>query len=311
MTHPLRWELLGAAVGAGMASGREAASFFGRYGPWGFAAIPLSCAVMAALAPTPVPDSWQGRWPERLLHAMTALLLTATAGAMLCASGETAALLLPGRTHLPAMALTLLTAWLLARRTVRGLTAVSRGLLAVLMALVLAGLTAPPLRAAAAFTSPVTAPLRAAAYGGFNAAMMAPLLLESPASLAEKRREARRACAMVAAFLLAAQALLTRHPALMAEPLPFLRMTAVLGPWGLLLSAASLYLASLSTLTACLTALRGPLALPGILLCAACGFTGAVDVLYPLLGGGCLLLLTAAKFTNYWRNTFHSRRDML
>lgn len=311
MNHALRWELLGAAIGAGMASGREAASFFGRYGNWGFLAIPLACAVMAALAPTPIPDGWQGRWPARCLRILQSLLLTATAGAMLCASGETAALLLPGRVNIPAMALTLLISWLLARRTVRGLTAISRGLLAVLTALVLAGLTAPPLRAAAAFTSPVTAPLRAAAYGGFNAALMAPLLLESPASPQEKRREARRACAMVAAFLLAAQALLLRHPALMGEPLPFLRMTASLGRWGLLLSAAGLYLASLSTLTACLTALRSPLALAGILLCASLGFTGAVDVLYPLLGGGCLLLLTAAKFTNYWRNTFHSRRDML
>ena len=218
MSHALRWELLGAAVGAGMASGREAASFFGRYGGWGFAAIPLACAVMAALAPAEFPPDWQARWPGRLRRALSALLLTATGGAMLCAAGETATRALPG-SYPVALAATLVLSLLLARRTPDGLSRLSRLLTASLAAVLLLGLTAP------------------------------------------------------------------------------------------LVAAVRLYLASLSTLTACLRCL--PRSLPGIVLCALLGFTGAVEVLFPLLGGGCFLLLAVAKFTNSRRKAFQSRRDML
>jgi len=51
--------------------------------------------------------------------------------------------------------------------------------------------------------------------------------------------------------------------------------------------------------------------LNGMGLAAMLGFSGVVEVLYPVLGGGCLALLAAAKFTNYNRNAFHSRGDML
>lgn len=311
MKHALRWELVGAAVGAGMASGREAASFFGRYGRWGFAAIPLACAVMAALAPADFPPAWQKRWPDRLRRLLQALLLMATGGAMLCAAGETASLALPGA-YPYAMAATLALALLLARKTRKGLALLSRVLLAVLALLVVTGLLMPPMRAAP--VAPTTRNglfLRSLAYGGFNAALMAPVLALTEQTPTQKRCETRYACGGIALFLVAAQLLLMRHPALLWEPLPFVRLTARFGGPAHLLSAASLYLASLSTLTACFRCLRTRLILPGILLCALLGFTGAVDVLYPLLGGGCFLLLAAAKFTNCWRKTFHSRRNML
>lgn len=307
MKHALRWELLGAAVGAGMASGREAASFFGRYGRWGFAAIPLACAVMAALAPAEFPPDWQARWPGRLRRALSALLLTATGGAMLCAAGETAARVLPG-SYPAALAGTLMLSLLLARRTPDGLSRLSRLLTASLAAVLLLGLTAPPLRAAPVAPADMRGCLlRPLAYGGFNAALLAPVLASSDAP--RKARETRIACTMAALFLLGSQLLLTRHPALMAEPLPFLRMADHIGGPAPLVAAVSLYLASLSTLTACLRCL--PRSLPGIALCALLGFTGAVEVLYPLLGGGCFLLLVMAKFTNSRRKAFQSRRDML
>ena len=124
------WELFGAAVGAGLASGREIASFFGRYGAWGYAGIVVSAAVMALLAGARLPSAWRGRWPERLWRTLQSLLLLVTGGAMLAGAGELAAAL-PGRWARPsAMAVTLLTAWLLAYRTQCGLAWVSRVLMA-------------------------------------------------------------------------------------------------------------------------------------------------------------------------------------
>ncbi|MBR3763152.1 MAG: hypothetical protein IKK57_01200, partial [Clostridia bacterium] len=68
--HRLSWELLGAAVGAGLASGREIASFFGQYGMAGVAGAGLSVIVMYLLADASLPLSWLGRWPERLWRAL-------------------------------------------------------------------------------------------------------------------------------------------------------------------------------------------------------------------------------------------------
>ena len=65
----LAWELVGAVVGAGLASGREIASFFTQYGGWGMLGVVLSVGVLVSLADVTLPSSWRGRWPERLwLH---------------------------------------------------------------------------------------------------------------------------------------------------------------------------------------------------------------------------------------------------
>ena len=90
----LAWELVGAVVGAGMASGREIASFFTQYGGWGMVGILLSVGVLVWLSDVRHPAPWHGRWPERLWQLLQTLLLIATGGAMLSGSGEVAALTL-------------------------------------------------------------------------------------------------------------------------------------------------------------------------------------------------------------------------
>ncbi len=311
----LTWELVGAVIGAGLASGREIASFFSRYSLWSYMGIILAVLVMVFLADTQIPQSWRKRWPAALWSALLTLLLIATGGAMLSGSGEIAALTLPFHgAYWIGMAATLLLSWFLAHRTVSGLAWVSRMLLGVLALLIILGLTVPPMQAA--LLQPVSIPevlLRGMTYGGFNAALQVPIVaLAVRCSRKQKRRAAIYAGLLILCLLLLGNTVLLRHPALQGEAMPFIRMLTNFGKFGYYLGSACLYLAILSTLTACLRGLgRRPVFSAGIILVALLGFTGVVEIAYPLLGSGCFLLLVAAKFTNSAPGSFISPRDML
>lgn len=295
----LPWELLGAVVGAGLASGREVASFFGRYGAWGFAGVALAAGTLFLLGGTALPAAWRGRWPERLWRTLLTLLLIATGGAMLAGAGEVAALTLPLHgAYWLGMAGTLALSWMLARRTATGLMWVSRAMLAVLAILIGLGLTLPPMQAVALTEASVPAALlRGVTYGGFNAALMHPVMAGAAVlPQKERRRGLLLACGMAAALLTAGSAVFLRHPALMGEALPFIRLMARLGQAGHWLGAAALYLAILSTLTVCIRSTGGGwLPLAGIVLTAMLGFSGVVDAAYPLLGGACAAMLAAMR----------------
>ncbi|MBR3764865.1 MAG: hypothetical protein IKK57_10005 [Clostridia bacterium] len=289
----LTWELLGAATGAGLASGREVAAFFGDSGAWGYAGLALAALTVAWLAGARLPEAWQGRWPERLWRGLNALLLTAVGGAMLAGAGEMTASLLPspwGR--LTGMGATLLLSWLLARRTASGLAWVSRMLLAGMTALLLWALMLPPMQATLPEASLPAGLLRGVTYGGFNAALLQPLLVSRPQALC--RTSLRRAAVLLAMLLALGQATLLHHPAAMAYPMPFLYLASSLGEAASCLAWSCLYLAILSTLSACMKSLGG-WGIPGVCGAAALGFTGVVDAAYPVLGGGCALMLAAMR----------------
>lgn len=311
----LIWELVGAVVGAGLASGREIASFFSKYGGWSFVGIGTAVCVMICLADTELPLSWRGRWPHLLWRTLLALLLIATGGAMLSGAGEVAAMTVPivGASGW-GMAGTLFLAWLLSSRTISGLAWVSRLLMVVLAVLIVLGLRLPPMKAAAVERVNIPeAIFRAAAYGGFNAALQMPLLQQrEDLSVVKKRHAVMGAGGVTVLLLLLGNGVLLRHPALLGKPMPFISMVSHLGKPGFWLGAACLYLAILSTLTACMRGLGRKLyPLFAIGLIAMLGFTGVVEVAYPLLGGGCFLMLAAAKFRNCFANPFHSRHDMV
>lgn len=309
----LTWELLGAAVGAGLASGREIASFFGRYGEWGFAGIAASVMTICLLTDAQTPANWHGRWPERLWRLLSAMLLTATGGAMLAGAGEIAGAYGPWLRH-AAMAVTLAVAWLLARKTEAGLAWVSRLLLAGMAVMLLTGALLPPVRSAGAAGEGGAAALaRGLTYGGFNAAIMQPLLAAGAAPGKRSRRAVAAAGCLLGGLLSAGLAVLLRHRGMMETAMPFLHVAGLAGPFGRFLSEACLYLAILSTLTACLRSLH-PAWLAGIVMAALLGFSGVVDAAYPVLGAGCMTMLAAMKaanFRNSSRRTFHSRRGVL
>lgn len=308
------WELVGAVVGAGLASGQEIASFFARYGKWGYAGIILAVGMLFFFADVHIPSVWQTRWPGKLWNTLLTLLLVATGGAMLSGAGEVAALTLPIHgAYWVGLLATLLFAWFLACRTLSGLARVSRLLLVGLALLIGIAFTLPPMKAVSIEqTSPVQALLRGVTYGGFNAALQWPIIQGMPAIAGQSRRSVRIAGLMILVLLIMGNALLLRHAALLGESMPFLRLMSGMGKPGYYFGALSLYLAILSTLTACLRGLHGSaLSLAGILLVSLLGFTGVVEVTYPLLGGGCFVMLVAAKLTNYSAKAFLSRKDML
>ena len=317
----LVWELLGAAVGAGLASGREIAAFFTESGRWSWAGIVLATALLAVLLPSRLPDGWRGRWPDLLWRLQLTLLLIVTGGAMLAGAGEVAALILPVHgAYWLGLCGTLGLGWFLAHCTRSGLAWVSRLLLAGMCVLLAAGFFLPPMRAVhLTQRAPLEALLRGLAYGGFNAALMCPVMAASGPEEPSCRSARWAACLGFGLLLAAGNAVLLRHGALLTEPLPFVKLASGLGGAGYLLCASCLYLAVLSTLTACLRALgRGLLPVGGLLLAAMLGFSGVIDAAYPVLGVLCTAVLAimrigsaASNFRNSARKAFHSPRDML
>lgn len=302
------WAMIGAVVGAGFASGREIASFFSSYGPWGIVGIVAAVVVIAFMALRIMQASEESAagsrcWFSRLRTGLFAALLTVTGGTMLAAAGEVASLLLPvhGASILGTMCTMALGYWL-AIREIRGLARVSQVLTACLVGVILSGWWIAPV-SAVVVTAPVGLAqvpetlLRGLCYGGLNMALAVPVLEEVSRTLSatQRKRCVIIACSVLGMLLLAGHAVLLRHPALISEALPFLRLTEALGLWGYGLSALSLYLAMLTTLTSCLRGLRAMLR-PGwcVLLplgVVPLGFSQAVEWLYPLLGAGCFLLL--------------------
>ncbi len=303
--HPSRrdgasaaWELVGAMTGAGLASGREVAAFFAQYGPWSRCGVLLAVLTMVYLAGAKLPRAWQGQLPARLWRSMQGCLLIATGGVMLAGAGEVALLALPlCGARLIGMAGTLGAALLLARRTETGLAFVSRILLAVLGAMVLLGLTHPPMRAAQLTEVSIPAALlRGMAYGGFNAALLVPVLAQHKLTPKGKRRSLLVLGLLAGAMLLLCNEVLLRHPALLHEPMPFIRLAGLYGRWGYGLGVTVMWLAILSTLTAAVRGLGGGVwPILGVALTAMLGFSGAVEFLYPLLGAGCMVMLLAMR----------------
>lgn len=311
--------MAGAVIGAGFASGREVAAFFSRFGAWSWVAVLAAVAALGGVSlgvmrSPGVPEPWRNRWPGRLWRGMFAALMAVAGGAMLAGAGEIAALTLPFHgAYWAGLAGTLLLAWTLAGREMAGMARLSRALticLVVLMALGLRRL--PEMRGVWVEDASVEkllpeSLLRGVCYGGFNAALACPVLDELACGMdaRARRRCVGKGCAIVGGLLSLGNAVLTRHPALLGETLPFVRLMHCLGRGGAALGSAALYLAILTTLTACLRGLRSVAASRWTLLLpvgvALLGFTGAVDGLYPLLGGACFLMLTAKTIYGFGR----------
>ena len=310
----LTWELVGAVVGAGLASGREVASFFTRHGRWSTLGILVAGITLISLAKTRIPAAWKRRWPEQLWRILLSLLLIATGGAMLSGAGEVAALTLPIHgAYWIGMAGTLVLAWRLADRTSVGLAWVSRILLCVLAVMIIMGFrqTAAPV-----IVIPGSSLMKSVAggfaYGGFNAALQVSILAENEKHKGGQRKHILFSGLLIMTLLLLGNTVLLRQPTLISEAMPFVSLMRSCGKLGYYLGAMSLFLAILSTLTACLRGLARKLqAVIGVIAVAMLGFHGVVEKAYPLLGGACMLMLVVAKLTNYFSGPFISRQDMI
>lgn len=297
----LTWELVGAVIGAGLASGREIASFFSRYGVWGYGGIAIAVTVMIWLSSSSSKACSQSKLFVNIRSVLLFLLVISTGGAMLSASGELAMLMLPthGARQI-GMSFTFIIAWVLAYRSKNGLARVSCVLMIVLTAVLSRGLLQKPEQyGVIQQTNAAAALLHGAAYGGFNAALQIPLLVSTNSSDKTVRKSIIRAGLLIGMLLTIGHTVLLKHPALISESMPFIHLTGFLGKPGYYLFGSSLYLAVLSTLIACLRGMKAGWWSAACLWAAAIlGFSGIVDLVYPILGAICMLVLIVSKLLN-------------
>ena len=308
----MMWELIGAVVGAGFASGREIAAFFASYGVFGYAGIAAAGAVICILGTVQQPIQWRFRWMEQIWRILLAAMLITTASSMLAGAGEIAGLILPIKgADWNGVAATYALAWLLARKSIHGFSRISRVLLITLCGMIIAvlldGRQERQYVIAEGKTGWLASGLR---YGGFNAALQIPIL-EGWREPSEKKRCVLKASLVFCILVALGTTLLLRHPGLIAEPMPFLKAVSSWGRGGYGLFALCLYLAILSTLIACFKGIRGMAGMLAVLALSRVGFTWVVDHLYPLLGCGCFVMLICAKFMKCGTSPFHSSADVL
>ena len=309
----LLWELVGAAVGAGFASGKEIASFFARYGRWGYAGIIASGAMMM-LSYEPMPDRWRKRWPEKLWKSLLSIILITTGGTMMAGAGEIWRNILPLKwSSCIGHIVSFCFCWLLAAKTKDGLAWMSRILFCFFTVILIVSFCQPQSKGVMVSEyEPMAAIVSGVTHGGFNAALQWPMIANVHVPLLQRKAAVRKAAMFLMAVMTAGLALMLRHPNLIGESMPFMIMIRGVGRTGYYAFALCLYLAVLSTLTACMKAVKCSLMpISGMILISCVGFQDAVSGIYPVLGAVSALILLTAKMVNSAAGPFLSRKDML
>lgn len=316
--------LVATVVGAGFASGREVLRFFSIFGQWSWVGCVLAALLLTGLS------AWSALLAARLnaydlatlcrralgerggqaAAWLNGTLVTVTAGAMVAAMGELAALALPIHgAYQIGIVFSVAVAALAARRSLSTIAAIGGWLLPaclLLYALLLRDATggnATPAPPQAWRALPM-----AFAYASMNAALGCGVLCEL--GRGKSRANVLRACAIAGALLLllllGANAALYRHVETLRDAaLPIVMLARSLGAMGYWLCIAALSLAVITTLLALThtlarmlgTAIPSPLSqalsitLP--LLVGLTGFSTLVSSLYPLLGTASTLLFLA------------------
>ena len=310
-------------VGAGFATGREIYLFFARYGAAGLA----GCAAAALLADgiflgamraakqwnaaeiTTLCKRAAGGRAGRLAALFYGALLCAAGGAMLAATGEAFALMLPvRRAYGLGMALTAAACFLLRGRGLEPLAWVGALLASCCAALFAMILRAPVAEGTrpwlAAEPSPPRAMLAAACYASFNAAFCTGTLCEIGMRRNEEEHgliSAQAALCIGALLALGCTALYRHGESVRYAPLPVVALSRAFGATGYWLCAAALlaavvtsYGASVRALARMIPAKFGErtawiLALAATAAAARLRLDGIIGGLYPLLGALCLL----------------------
>lgn len=316
---------VGAVVGAGFASGREIMVFFSGYGWFSWVLILLATGTMSVLCALVMHKlvgcggkNWcslyegHGRILRYLGDGCVFLLMGITGGAMISASGELIALLLPIHYAYEAGVLgSLLVAWLMSQRSFKPLAVISAVLTcAILLSYVLVMASTgrpeginmqPQLTPQAA----VRALISALAYAGMN--MTIALGVVCGCANTTPRRRWRTSVLfgiILTALLFVSNYLFMQHEDLQSAAFPIVQLLSGFGTTGYYLSVTLLYLAVLTTLIAIMCTIRSmvktyvtkapiqhliTIAVP--LLFSMIGFETIVERVYAPIGMCCLLLI--------------------
>lgn len=313
---------VGAVIGAGFASGREIVTFFTQYGVHSWWLVLLSALMMTALcvicmrsAAVCQTECWcelyqqEPGWVGRVSKACATLLMAVTGGAMSSAAGHMVALVWANEWAYPIGVVgTLLAAWALGFRSLRPLSWISGVLTALFLIAIVAVLSKdPPQTTLSLIKEPnagelAWAAVRAVAYAAMNLTLGIGVVCRC--SRRSRRDISRLSVAfglMLIALLFLSNYLYAKHPELMNEAFPLVRLMALFGRGGFLVSVVMMYLAIFTSLVAVLYAVRGAvethitspytraLLTMGLPLAISCvGFSDIVDGLYAPAGMICL-----------------------
>lgn len=313
---------VGAVIGAGFASGREIVTFFTRYDVHSWWLIMLSVGSIMCLSALCMRRAaergvtcWCGlygnrpAWVRHGAQLCAMLLMAITGGAMVSASGHMIELLWPSSWAYPIGAVgSLVLAWIIGHGSLKPLSWISGTLTALFLAAIVAVLANDPARQAVQLLPPpnfaelLWAAVRAVAYAAMNLTLAIGVVCRCA------KRSKRGICRLAATFGLLLMALLfvsnylyAKHPELLGESFPIVRLLSLFGREGFVVSVVMMYLAIFTTLVAIVYAMRSaveervkepfvrvlctlgpPLAISGV------GFAGIVDGLYAPAGLICL-----------------------
>ncbi len=324
---------VGAMVGAGFASGREIVAMFTRYGAYSWGLVFLSALVMSLLYIV-LRHPAQMEAPKgmgRLCKAFRVLLLSVTGGAMMSACGEVIALMLPLRAaYWLGVAACMLTAYWLSGRSLRPLATVSLVLVAMLIAALVLVMSAPSTEHDAILVAePMTlgrcllAALFAVGYACLNVSLSMGVIC-GPGTNERERVRHRGGIwfgVMMTMLMLLSNALYLRHPEMMNEALPIVRLLSTLGTAGFWIGASLLLLALMTSLISVIRGLRCEIVMPDRpvlrgavilippLLISLVGFSQIVGAFYPLLGVLCIVMIYAPMAYQAWRRSKASKPD--
>lgn len=314
---------LGAVVGAGFVSGREVCSFFTRYGAhswWLIAVAAVVAILLTALCMRRA--SSVGNWcalfdgkaaglPGEICVIM---LLCIIGGAMVSASGHMIALLWPWEWAYSIGAVgSLCLAWIIGTGSMKPLSLGGGALALLAMGSMLALIRNDGIRQSAALAAQpgagelIWAGVCAAAYAAMNITIAIGVICKTCGSCCRKNDRQSVAFGLLLALLLfISNYLYLKHPELLLEPFPIVRLFAAYGRNGFVASVVLLYLAVFTTLVAIVFALRGAmearvrsrtfsalLAMGLPVLVSLIGFAEIVDGLYAPIGLICLAAVFA------------------
>lgn len=336
---------IGAVIGAGFASGREIMVFFSQYGKWSWVLILLAtgtmsmiCAMMMRKMRECSSDKWcelyQGQsMPIRWLgEGCLFVLMAATGGSMLSASGELIALMLPVHgAYTIGLIGTLLIAWVMAQRSVKPLATLSGVLMIGILAsyLIMMVMEEPTtdlviIEREINFSLLAKAGISAVGYGCMNIAVSLGVVFEC--SHTTSRRVFRTSILfglVLTSLLLICNYLLLQHSELQDAAFPIVQLLSKTGRTGFYLSAGILYLAVLTTCIAVLCTLqnmvfshvKNKLAAHGItllipLLVSLIGFKQIVADVYAPLGIACLLFVYCPVFIQHFKKRRRGARAL-